>query len=826
MARRISWTGLLLGAGVSSTLALSILPAAAQDVVPTAASTPGTAAAVKKQGQGAANPVQPAQPSQDSQAPTLSDTSTGGVSPDVLGSVTQQAAAPRQAETTASPGTTNVAATPESASRATTDVGDFLSKSEAALGVEVQRRSPVVTDPTIRGRRAGQITTYLDGGWAYPARIDLDTIVSKIDSTMIRDVIVVKGPYNVRYGAGFTFLDIATTLPPRYDCGPEHHVHILSGFKSNGQQLRERGELYGGGHDYGYRIGYTLGVGNDYQVPEPFIFQGVNFGNNIPSSYNTQSLDYAFGFDIDKNSSLTFYGVNLFQRNIELPGMPFDFRRLEAQSYSLRHEYRDCCLFDRLTTDAWYAYTHFTGDNGIMLNTTGEGPPLQPLPGYGKRTFYYNPLVPPFQSGEPRGFFPDLAIAVSGGAMTTGIRQIATWGQPSAFEFNLGWDLRYLSQRNDEFDFFTATTGPTGFTNYPVPRSHQLNRGLFADAVATFDEQLIVKSGGRVDITNVDVDSFKQGLTENQIRQALGNDNLNSEYLLWNGYVSSEYKLNSELAVLAGVGTGQRPPSLTELYAISPYSAQIQRTFHFFRGNPNLAPEQAVQVDGGFRGDYQWFRVGANAFATWVHNYITFQPQYDTLPPEVFELTPQDPPPGPGNIRDSLEFRYMNTNLAFLTGFEAYVDATVLPWLTGYATANYVRGTDLTRGDRVTPEQIAGGLFPSIPDNEPLPSIVPFESRLGVRVHDTNIVPRWSVDFSARIVDAQNRVARSLGEEPTPGFTVYDLRTYWQVNERWAFNAGIENVFDRFYQEHLDIRTGRGVFQPGRNYYIVAELRY
>src|SRR5262245_25703172 len=125
MARRITLTGLLLGAGVTSTLTLSILPAAGQDVTPAGASTT-VAAAAKKQGQGPANPVQPAQPSQDTPGPSVADTSTGGVSPDVLGSVGQPTAAPRQAETTASPGTNNIAATPETASRASTDVGDFL----------------------------------------------------------------------------------------------------------------------------------------------------------------------------------------------------------------------------------------------------------------------------------------------------------------------------------------------------------------------------------------------------------------------------------------------------------------------------------------------------------------------------------------------------------------------------------------------------------------------------------------------------------------------------------------------------------------------------
>ncbi len=729
-------------------------------------------------------------------------------------------ATPRAADTAASPGTTNVANTAESSSRASTDVGDFLSKSEEALGFEVQRRSPIITAPSIRGYRAGQIVTYLDGGWAYPARLDLDTIVSKIDSSNIRDVIVIKGPYSVRYGSGFSFLDIATNLTPRYECGFENHGHILSGFKTNGDQLRERGDLFGGGHDFGYRIGYTLGVGNDYTVPESF----GSLGDRIPSSYNTQSIDYAFGFDLSENSSLTLYGLNLFQRNVEIPGFPFDFRRLQSESYSIRYDLKNQSWFDHHTTDIWYAYTHFTGDNGIIVNNNPSGgPPLLPLPGYGKRLFYYDPLTNQRDEGR---FFPNLAISVDGGAMTTGIRQMIGWGNAKEVEWNIGWDLRYLSQRNDEYDFLTQVTGSTGFANYPVPRSHALARGLFTDTMVNVSENLIVKGGARMDIVNVDVDAFNQGLTENQIRQALGNDNLNNEFLLWNGYLSSEYKLSSNVSVLAGVGTGQRPPTLTELYAISPYSAQIQRTFHFFRGNPGLAPEQLLQLDTGIRSDFEWFRAGASGYLSWVHNYITFQPDYVTLPPEVSQLTPNDPPPGPGTIRDSMGFTYVNTDLAFLAGFEAYTEVTVLPWLTGYAVTSYVQGTDLSRGDRVTQAQIDGGLFSSVPDSEPLPSIVPMDSRLGVRVHETSLTPRWALDFSARLVRQQTRVAASLGELPTGSFTVFDFRAYWQLNDRWTVHGGVENLLDRFYQEHLDIRTGRGVYQPGRNFYVVAEVRF
>ena len=83
-----------------------------------------------------------------------------------------------------------------------------------------------------------------------------------------------------------------------------------------------------------------------------------------------------------------------------------------------------------------------------------------------------------------------------------------------------------------------------------------------------------------------------------------------------------------------------------------------------------------------------------------------------------------------------------------------------------------------------------------------------------------------AVEFSARIVDNQDRVASSLLEKETPGFTTYDLRGYWQATDRLLLIAGVENLTDKHYREHLDLRTGYGVYQPGRSFYFGTELQY
>ena len=94
----------------------------------------------------------------------------------------------------------------EATGRQTADVGNLLDKTKAAQGVSVQHRTPIISDTRVRGQRVGQVLA--SGSYWAPARMDLDTMMSKIDSRLIDDVILIKGPYAARYGPGFRFVDI------------------------------------------------------------------------------------------------------------------------------------------------------------------------------------------------------------------------------------------------------------------------------------------------------------------------------------------------------------------------------------------------------------------------------------------------------------------------------------------------------------------------------------------------------------------------------------------------------------------------------------------
>jgi iron complex outermembrane receptor protein len=153
-----------------------------------------------------------------------------------------------------------------------------------------------------------------------------------------------------------------------------------------------------------------------------------------------------------------------------------------------------------------------------------------------------------------------------------------------------------------------------------------------------------------------------------------------------------------------------------------------------------------------------------------------------------------------------------------------------------FGSMSYVQGVDRTHRDN----RRAANVQSSRRDNpntrefaaetEALPQIPPLDSRVGFRFHEDSDRPKWQLELSARMVAGQTNVARSLGESTTPGFTTFDIRGYWQVNDRLLLTGGVENIGNRNYREHLDPISGNLIgypfFRPGTNFFFGSQLTY
>ncbi|WP_417452010.1 TonB-dependent receptor plug domain-containing protein [Kordiimonas sp.] len=61
----------------------------------------------------------------------------------------------------------------------------------------------------------------------------------------------------------------------------------------------------------------------------------------------------------------------------------------------------------------------------------------------------------------------------------------------------------------------------------------------------------------------------------------------------------------------------------------------------------------------------------------------------------------------------------------------------------------------------------------------------------------------WYVTAASRMVAKQKKVSATNDEAATDGYVLVDLYAGWWVNERVNLTAGVENLFDRFYEDHL-----------------------
>jgi iron complex outermembrane recepter protein len=310
----------------------------------------------------------------------------------------------------------------------------------------------------------------------------------------------------------------------------------------------------------------------------------------------------------------------------------------------------------------------------------------------------------------------------------------------------------------------------------------------------------------------------------------LGSDDFDRRSGCSSLFVTGTRRINECWSAQAAVGYAERPPSLTEMYAAETFMFVLQNGLNTVTGDPRLRHERLLQSDLGLRYDDGTIRGRIGGFYGWAWDYITFENTGIVRGPPVGEV-------------QQVQLKFVNTDLATFVGAELWAEWDLTPRLTPFATLSYVEGTDRTRNGSFATRASSPG-NPSLRDlnldrgaysgivgaeSEPLPSILPLESRLGIRFHEAAESPRWSIEWTARVVAAQRRVANSLLEVPSSGFTVCDVRGYWRVSDRLLATAGIENFTNANYREHLNFTSQDRlvqVFQPGLNAYVGAELTY
>ena len=210
---------------------------------------------------------------------------------------------------------------------APTDLGSLLQNSDNVQTLGAQRRSQIAFDPHIRGYRFGEIYTQSAGEYYLPVRLDLDSMLSKIDPYLMQNVTVIPGPYGLRYGPGFSFIDVQSMDTPRSNCGTQWNNRFSLLTRGNGSQILGSDTLSGGGQNYGFITNYGLRTGADYRAGN---------GQLIPSSYHSQNALLQLGWDTANGRVEARYN-RLDMWNTEYALQFFDISSLRTDSFNLNY---------------------------------------------------------------------------------------------------------------------------------------------------------------------------------------------------------------------------------------------------------------------------------------------------------------------------------------------------------------------------------------------------------------------------------------------------------------------------------------------------------
>ncbi len=302
--------------------------------------------------------------------------------------------------------------------------------------------------------------------------------------------------------------------------------------------------------------------------------------------------------------------------------------------------------------------------------------------------------------------------------------------------------------------------------------------GAYAEHTRSVGQRSSLSLGARLDRASSEADAAKANL---RLFQAYhGSSAGSATNWLPSGKLRLTVRPTAGLEVALGVGHTERVPEASERYF------GLQRMGSDWVGNPQLAPSRNTGAEGSLGYTRRSLSFSSSLFWNRIEDFIVIR-----------DLARVQMVPGVMNGRAR---SYANVD-ATLRGGEATAVLALVNRLFVSGSASYVRGSTKS------------GELAEMP---------PLGGRIGLRFDDGRFFALAEGLFARR----QERVDSALRETPTPGHGTGNLSLGLRRG-RWSVSAGIANLFDREYVEHLSyqrdpFRSGVRVPEPGRNLFVNA----
>ncbi len=236
--------------------------------------------------------------------------------------------------------------------------------------------------------------------------------------------------------------------------------------------------------------------------------------------------------------------------------------------------------------------------------------------------------------------------------------------------------------------------------------------------------------------------------------------------------LSITQQMSDTVSLYLGLGLKNRAPSYQELYLWTPMEATGGLADgNTYIGNLGLKSEQAKQIDLGFTYQGKDSEISPHIFYQQVDDYIQGTPLgMDAMSAKMMAKMMA------GN-ETPLQFNNVD---AELYGIDINAQTTVGDNLHLSAVISYVEGK---RRD--------------IEDN--LYRIAPLNATFNL----SYIYNDWLANINFKTAAKQDKVSVTNNEQVSSGYGVFGLDLQYYANSNLTLRLGIDNVFDRNYQDHL-----------------------
>lgn len=341
--------------------------------------------------------------------------------------------------------------------------------------------------------------------------------------------------------------------------------------------------------------------------------------------------------------------------------------------------------------------------------------------------------------------------------------------------------------------FWEARTQLAGMgyaTQNSVPAAKTESAGLWAELSQPLGEGLALSAAARLEGTRTEADP---GKANTDLYQAYnGTRETSASDVLPSGSLRVSWKVSTALEASAGLGHTVRVPEPNERYFA------LKRMGSDWVGDPALSPSRNTGADLALSFRRSGLSLSASGFWNRVEDWVTVhdQPRVEAVP----------------GVTNTTARSYANVD-ATLAGLELSGVVALTDRLFASGSMAWVRGTQEGNGAK----GIAAGDLPEMP---------PLSARTALR-YDAGA---FHAEVEGVFAAAQERVDASLKESPTPGWGVLNVKAGGAIGPV-ELSAGVANVFDRTYREHLSyqrdpFRSGTLVNEPGLTVFATATWRY